>query len=103
MTHPKYGEQFKVTTASSTAPLSPTAVFQFLSCGIFKGVGPAVAKRIVDRFGNDTMSLFDAGVSGPVCIHSHLLELRLARLATSFVIGQCDHGRVLRTYVACGP
>ena len=47
---------------SSKEPVTPTGIFQFLSSGIFKGIGPAVAKRIVDRFGAETMALFDAGV-----------------------------------------
>jgi exodeoxyribonuclease V alpha subunit len=60
--HVKYGDQFRVLSVSSLAPQTSAAVFQFLSSGIFKGVGPAIAKRIVERFGTDTMKMFDEGV-----------------------------------------
>lgn len=49
-------------SVASLVPQTPTAVFQFLSSGVFKGVGPAIAKRIVERFGTDTMKMFDEGV-----------------------------------------
>ena len=38
-------------------PEGERAIFDYLSSGICKGVGPTTARRIVDRFGLETLSL----------------------------------------------
>ena len=60
-THPKYGSQFRVDEARTTAPRSPEAMTRFLASGLFKGVGPAIAKRIVERFGDQTLEVMEQG------------------------------------------
>ena len=55
--HPEYGRQFKIQTFEKTMPQTLEALENYLAGGIIKGVGPATAKRIVDKFGNDTISI----------------------------------------------
>ncbi len=55
--HRGYGQQFSVTRISVQEPDTEEAVLRYLSSGAIKGIGPALAKRIVDRFGNETFEI----------------------------------------------
>ena len=55
--HVEYGRQFKIQTFEKTMPQSLEALEHYLSGGIIKGIGPATARRIVDKFENDTISI----------------------------------------------
>lgn len=55
--HPNYGEQFKVDTFEKVTPKTPKDLEEYLSEGIIKGVGPATAKKIVTKFGEDTINV----------------------------------------------
>lgn len=54
--HPKYGEQFAVTRYQQLTPTSEEGLIDYLSGHRFKGIGPVLAERIVDTFGEDTIS-----------------------------------------------
>ena len=51
ISHPEYGRQFKIQTFEKIMPETLDALEKYLAGGIIKGVGPATAKRIVDKFG----------------------------------------------------
>ena len=53
--HVTYGEQFKIDTFEKTMPNTINEIEKYLGSGIIKGIGPATSKKIVDRFGNDTI------------------------------------------------
>ena len=53
--HPDYGRQFKIQTFEKIMPETLEALEKYLSGGIIKGVGPATAKRIVDKFAEETI------------------------------------------------
>ena len=55
--HPDYGRQFKIQTFEKIMPQTLEALEKYLSGGIIKGVGPATAKRIVDKFGEETIAV----------------------------------------------
>ncbi len=55
--HPTYGKQFSVTSFERKAPKTVGAVLRYLSSGIIRGVGPATAERIVERFGGDSLDI----------------------------------------------
>ncbi|MCL2355267.1 MAG: ATP-dependent RecD-like DNA helicase [Oscillospiraceae bacterium] len=57
VTHQEYGEQFKVDTFEKAIPESAEAIEKYLAGGLIKGVGPATSKRIVDHFGEETLSI----------------------------------------------
>ncbi len=57
--HPKYGQQFAVTFAETLAPSTLIAIENYLAGGTIKGIGPAMAKLIVDRFGMDTLQIME--------------------------------------------
>ena len=56
--HKKYGRQFKVETFEKLMPQTVGALEKYLANGNIKGVGEALAKRIVSRFGEDTINVF---------------------------------------------
>lgn len=53
--HQIYGQQFQVKSVAKRLPASKAAVLRFLSSGAVKGIGPAIASRLVSRFGDDTL------------------------------------------------
>ena len=58
ITHPEYGEQFKIETFEKLMPKTKAAIEKYLASGIIKGIGPATAKKIVDKFGENTILIF---------------------------------------------
>ena len=58
--HPQHGEQLKAQELERTLPEEEEEIFAYLSSGICKGVGPTTARRIVDRFGLETLDILEA-------------------------------------------
>ena len=54
--HREYGEQFKVESFEKVMPQTLDALERYLANGTIKGVGPATAKKIVKKFGDDTIN-----------------------------------------------
>ena len=57
--HPQHGEQLRAVELERTLPEDEEEIFSYLSSGICKGVGPATAQRIVDRFGAETLTVLE--------------------------------------------
>lgn len=57
--HPVYGDQFKVASFTLKVPTTLEDITSYLSSGIIYGVGPATAKRIVDKFGEETLYVLE--------------------------------------------
>ena len=57
--HATYGQQFKVESYETKIPEDTIAIERYLGSGAIKGVGAALAARIVRRFGEDTMRILD--------------------------------------------
>lgn len=57
--HPQHGEQLRATELERSLPEEAEEIFSYLSSGTIKGVGPATARRIVDRFGTDTLDMLE--------------------------------------------
>ena len=55
--HPKYGLQFSVTSYERCKPEEKDAIVEFLTSGLFKGIGEKKAKAIVDVLGKDTLQI----------------------------------------------
>lgn len=54
----KYGRQFKVDTFEKLMPQTLSALEKYLSNGNVKGIGEALAKRIIKKFGEETIQVF---------------------------------------------
>ncbi len=57
--HPSYGEQLSVEEYEIKVPEDKAAIGRYLGSGAIKGVGPALADRIVRRFGEDTFRIIE--------------------------------------------
>lgn len=57
--HPTYGQQFKVASFDEKAPEDEEAIERYLGSGAIKGIGLAMAARIVRRFKEDTFRIIE--------------------------------------------
>ena len=58
-THPTFGKQFRALIYSQKLPATAHAIKKYLASGAIKGIGPALARRIVDMFGEDTFKVIE--------------------------------------------
>lgn len=56
--HKDYGRQFKVETFEKLMPQTVGALEKYLANGNVKGIGEAIAKKIIKKFGEDTINVF---------------------------------------------
>ena len=61
--HPKFGEQFKIQYYESKVPSSVKGIEKYLGSGLIKGIGPVMAKRIVKKFGKETLDVIEGKIS----------------------------------------
>ena len=57
--HPRFGQQFKVESARTIIPEDLASVERYLASGAIKGIGAVTARRIIEKFGDDTMKILD--------------------------------------------
>lgn len=57
--HPIYGSQFKISSYQTVAPKDSASMERYLGSGAIKGVGPALAARIVKKFSDDTFRIIE--------------------------------------------
>ena len=58
--HRDYGEQIRVSSYETTRPETKSAVEKYLASGLVKGIGPATAKLIVQRFGARALDIMES-------------------------------------------
>ena len=58
-THPQHGKQLRAEELERSLPEEEDEILAYLSSGICKGVGPATARSIVERFGLDTLDILE--------------------------------------------
>ena len=57
--HPKFGPQFKAEVCERSMLSTAAAIRKYLASGVIKGIGPVLAKKIVDRFGDETLYIIE--------------------------------------------
>ncbi len=57
--HPKFGKQFKVAQFKTRVPATANGIQKYLGSGLIKGMGPVMAGRIVERFGEKTLDVIE--------------------------------------------
>lgn len=58
-THQKFGEQFKAHMFERSLPTTSAAIQRYLASGAISGIGPVLAKRLVAKFGDDTLDIIE--------------------------------------------
>ncbi|WP_042420788.1 SF1B family DNA helicase RecD2 [Streptacidiphilus anmyonensis] len=57
--HPQYGKQFTVENYTTVLPATVQGIRRYLGSGLIKGIGPRLAERIVDHFGERTLDVIE--------------------------------------------
>ena len=57
--HPQYGRQFQVEAYDTVLPATIQGIRRYLGSGLIKGIGPKMAERIVDHFGQATLEVIE--------------------------------------------
>ena len=57
VTHPSYGEQFQTAAFERRLPSSARGIAEYLGSGLIRGIGPRLAARIAEKFGEDTFDV----------------------------------------------
>ena len=60
--HPRFGRQFKVIEYRTRVPATVYGIRKYLGSGMIKGLGPVMAGRIVDRFGQKTLDIIETDI-----------------------------------------
>ena len=58
VTHQEYGEQFKIDTFEKLMPENSQALEKYLASGTIRGIGPATARKIIEKFGEEAIHVF---------------------------------------------
>ena len=59
MRHASYGEQFKAEAVERRLPAGTKAIYDYLSSGAVRGIGSAIARRMVEEFGEDALRVLE--------------------------------------------
>ena len=79
----KWGKQFKIGTYQLRAPETLVGIERFLGSGLIPGVGPEIARRMVEKFGADTLEVIDRQPERLVEV-SGIGASRAAKIAEAF-------------------
>jgi len=91
--HKMYGEQIKVSSYEIITPTSKEAIVRYLGSGAVKGIGEALAKRIVDMFGEDSFRIIEE--EPELLVRVKGISERKAREIAASVIERQDLRRVM--------
>ena len=81
--HPSYGEQFRAETIEARLPEDRTAILSYLSSGVLPYIGPSTAKKIVAKFGDDTLTVI-AETPQRLCELKGVTEQKAAIISNEF-------------------
>lgn len=85
--HPQYGEQFQVESYTVLTPATSEGLIRYLGSGLIRGVGPALAGRIVAHFGRRTLELLDQAAEGDcrlLCVVKGIGQSKAATIAAAW-------------------
>ena len=57
--HPKHGRQFQAEMCEQTLPATTEGIKRYLGSGLIRGVGPVMAERIVNKFGDQSLDVIE--------------------------------------------
>ncbi len=79
----KYGKQYKIESFGMPEPDTREGVERYLAAGVIRGIGPAMAKRIVAKFGENTLAILDEDPKKLLSVPG-IGEATIARIAGSW-------------------
>jgi exodeoxyribonuclease V alpha subunit len=60
--NPKYGQQFRIISYETAIPATVAGIERYLRSGMIKGIGPIMAKRLVSKFGVETLDVIEQDI-----------------------------------------
>jgi len=66
--HPQHGEQLRASELERSLPEDEEEIVSYLPSGVLKGVGPATARNMVDRFGLETFDILETAPERLTCL-----------------------------------
>lgn len=57
--NPRFGRQFQIESYEMRAPVSESGIEKYLASGLVRGIGPEMARRVVELFGEETLDVID--------------------------------------------
>ncbi len=112
-THPKYGQQFKLSQCEVLLPATVDGIKKYLRSGVVKGIGPTLAESIVACFGEETLQVMEKtperltevdgiGDARAAIIHNAWLEHHILRELMGFLqekgLDAAYSARIFREY-----
>lgn len=79
----RYGKQFSVEKFEETLPATVYGIEKYLGSGLIKGVGPKFAKRIVEKFGKDTLDVIEENPDSLIEVEG-IGKVRVERIKNSW-------------------
>lgn len=79
----KYGRQFSVQKFEETLPATVYGIEKYLGSGLIKGIGPKFARRIVEKFGEDTLDVIEENPNALIEVEG-IGKVRVERIKTSW-------------------
>ena len=61
--HKSFGKQFSIKKYEEIVPTTTEGIENYLSSGIIRGIGPVTAKKIINKFGEDTLNVMDNDIN----------------------------------------
>ncbi len=113
--HSQYGRQFEAEFLERLMPQNATGILTYLSSRIIKGIGPRLAARIVDKFGDDTLRIMEqephrlsevAGISEKKAAQigeEFRVQVGMRHLMEFFALHHLPTDLAVRTYKLYGP
>lgn len=113
--HPKYGDQFKAETYEVVLPATIAGIRKYLGSGLIQGISQALASRIVDTFGEQTLEIIENEPEKLLDVHgigkakkqliekawnTHHSVRRVMQFLQDNKIGVSHVGTILKTYGA---
>lgn len=84
--HPRFGMQFRADSMAEVRPERAEDIEQYLASGEIDGIGPALARRIIDRFGSRTLEVMDSRIDALLDVPG-IGEKTLSRIRASYQSG----------------
>lgn len=79
----KYGRQFCAQKFEETLPATVYGIEKYLGSGLVKGIGPVFARKIVEKFGEDTLDIIDETPEELIKVPG-IGKIRVERIKTSW-------------------
>lgn len=93
--HPKYGIQYNVETYELKSPTDTDSLILYLSSGMFRGIGEKTAKKIVERFGMNTIDIIKNDY-GQLSTVSGMSELKAKSMHDKIVDNELNQDMIIK-------